>query len=127
MGGRNTYEASDAWGGHNPFGVPLFIVTRRPEDAPPDAGFTFVTGLDEAIAEAREAAGSKDVFIMGGADVIRQALRAGHVEELSISIAPVVLGGGKRLFDDFAETVILEHLSLLQSPFATHITYRVVR
>jgi dihydrofolate reductase len=64
---------------------------------------------------------------MGGGDVIRQALRAGHVEELSISIAPVVLGGGKRLFMDFDETVGLEHLRLLQSPFATLITYRVVR
>jgi dihydrofolate reductase len=127
VGGRNTYEAAQAWGGHNPFGVPFFIVTHRPEDAPPDAGFRFVDGLEEAIARAREAAGGKDVFVMGGADVIRQALRAGYVEELSISIAPVVLGAGKRLFDGFEETVRLEHLSLLQSPFATHITYRVVR
>jgi dihydrofolate reductase len=127
IGGRNTYEAAEAWGRNNPFGVPFFILTHRTEDAPADAGFTFVNGLDEAIAQAREAAGSKDVFVMGGADVIRQALRAGHVEELSISIAPVVLGGGKRLFEDFDETVNLGHLSLLQSPFATHITYRVVR
>jgi len=127
VGGRNTYEAAEAWGGHNPFGVPFFIVTHRLGDAPAGAGFTFVNGLDEAIARARAAAGSKDVFVMGGADVICQALRAGHVEELSISIAPVVLGGGKRLFDDFHETVSLEHLRLLQSPFATHITYRVVR
>jgi dihydrofolate reductase len=126
VGGRNTYEAAGAWGGHNPFGVPFFIVTHRPEDATADEGFTFVNGLDEAIARAREAAGNKDVFVMGGADVIRQALRAGHVEELSISIAPVVLGGGKRLFDDFEKTVSLEHVSLLQSPFATHISYRVV-
>jgi dihydrofolate reductase len=128
VGGRNTYEASGAWGGKNPFGVPFFIVTHRPEDAPAGAGFTFVDGVDEAIARAREAAGGKDVHVMGGADVIRQALRAGHVEELSISIAPVVLGGGKRLFDDaFDQTVRLEHQGLLQSPFATHITYRVVR
>ena len=127
VGGRNTYEAAEAWGGHNPFGMPFFILTHRPADAPADDGFTFVNGLDESITRARDAAGSKDVFIMGGADVIRQALRAGHVEELSISIAPVVLGGGKRLFDDFDETVSLEHLRLLQSPFATHITYRVVR
>ena len=83
--------------------MPFFIVTHRPEDAPADAGFTFVDGLDEAIAKAREAAGDKDVHVMGGADVIRQALRAGHVEELSISVAPVVLGAGKRLFDDFDE------------------------
>jgi dihydrofolate reductase len=99
FGGRNTYEAAEAWGGENPFGVPFFILTHRPEDAPAGAGFTFVDGLEEAIARAREAAGGKDVFVMGGADVIRQALRAGHVEELAISIAPV----------------------------ATHIIYRVVR
>jgi dihydrofolate reductase len=127
VGGRNTYEAAQAWGGQNPFGVPFFIVTHRPEEAPEGAGFTFVNGLDQAVVQAREAAGGKDVFVMGGADIIRQALRAGHVEQLSISIAPVVLGGGKRLFEDFGETVKLEHLRLLQSPFATHITYRVVR
>jgi dihydrofolate reductase len=125
VGGRNTFEAADAWGGSNPFGVPFFIVTHRTEGAP--EGFTFVDGLDEAIARAREAAGDKDVMVMGGADVIRQALRAGHVEELSISIAPVVLGGGKRLFDGFEESLNFEHLNTLQSRFATHITYRVVR
>ena len=64
---------------------------------------------------------------MGGADVIRQALRAGHVEELSISIAPVVLGGGKRLFEGFDRSVALEITDVLQSPFATHVTDRVVR
>ena len=127
VGGRNTYEAARAWGGQNPFGVPFFIVTHHPEDAPQDAGFTFVNGLEEAIARAREAAGEQDVFVMGGADVIRQALRAGFVEELSVSIAPIVLGAGKRLFDGFEETVNLEHVRVLQSPFATHITYRVVR
>jgi len=127
VGGRKTYEAADAWGGSNPFDMPFFIVTHHPEDAPADAGFTFVNGLDEAIARAREAAGDKDVFVMGGADLIRQALRAGHVDELAISIAPVVLGGGKRLFEGIDDTVVLEHVSLLQSSFATHITYRVVR
>jgi dihydrofolate reductase len=127
VGGRNTYEAAQRWGGQNPFGAPFFIVTHRPEEAPADAGFTFVNGMDEAIAQAREAAGGKDVVVMGGADVIRQALRAGHVDELAISIAPVVLGGGKRLFDDFNDSVNLEHVRLLQSPFATHITYRAVR
>ena len=127
VGGRNTYDAARAWGGQNPFGVPFFIVTHHPEDAPQDAGFTFVNGLEEAIARAREAAGDQDVFVMGGADVIRQALRAGFVEELSVSIAPIVLGAGKRLFDGFEETVNLEHVRVLQSPFATHITYRVVR
>jgi dihydrofolate reductase len=126
IGGRSTYEAAEAWGGNNPFGVPFFIVTHRPEDEPKDAGFTFVDGIEEAIEKAREAAGDKDVFVMGGADVIRQALRTGQVEELSISIAPVVLGGGKRLFEGFDESLNLEHVDRLESDFATHITYRVV-
>jgi dihydrofolate reductase len=127
VGGRNTYEASQAWGGQNPWGMPFFIVTHRPQDAPAGGGFRFVDGVGEAIAQAREAAGDKDVFVMGGADVLRQALRAGYVEELSISIAPVVLGAGKRLFDGSEGTVRLEHVGLLQSPFATHISYRVLR
>src|SRR5947209_8304428 len=77
IGGRNTYEAAEAWGGRNPFGAPFFIVTHRTADAPAaDAGFTFVNGLDEAITQARTVANGKDVSIMGGADVIRQALRA---------------------------------------------------
>lgn len=127
VGGRNTYEAAEAWGGSNPWGLPFFIVTHRPEEQPAGEDFTFVNGVDEAIAQAREAAGNKDVSIMGGADVIRQALRAGHVEELAISTAPVVLGAGKRLFDGFNPKVGLEPIRVLQSPFATHITYRVVR
>ena len=126
VGGRNTYEAAEAWGGKNPFGAPFFIVTHRPEDQPEGGGFTFVNGLDEAIARAREVAGGKDVHVMGGGDVIRQALRGGHVAELSISIAPVVLGAGKRLFEGFDNSIALEHVRTLQSPFATHITYRVL-
>jgi dihydrofolate reductase len=94
---------------------------------PTDRGFRFVNGLEEALAQAREAAGDKDVYLMGGADLIRQALRAGYVDELSVSIAPLVLGGGKRLFDGFEQTVGLEHIGVLQSPFATHLSYRVVR
>jgi dihydrofolate reductase len=126
IGGRNTYEAAEAWGGQNPWGIPFFILTHHPEDAPADAGFTFVTSLDEAITQATAAANGKDVHIMGGADTIRQALAAGHVQELTISIAPVILGAGKRLFSDTTPPVRLEHMNLLQSPFATHITYRVL-
>jgi dihydrofolate reductase len=125
VGGRNTYEAAEAWGGSNPWPVAFFILTHRPEEIPSGKGFDTATGLDEAISRAREAAGDKDVSIMGGADTIRQALRAGVVEELTISVAPVVLGAGKRLFDGFNERVELEPIRVRQSPFATHITYRV--
>jgi dihydrofolate reductase len=127
VGGRGTYEASEAWGGSNTWGLPFFIVTHRPEEEPAGKGFTFVNGLEEAVDRAREAAGGKDVDVMGGADVIRQALRAGLVDELSISVAPVVLGAGKRLFEGFDTDVRLEPIRVLQSPFATHVTYRVVR
>ena len=125
VGGRWTYEAADHWGGENPWGIPFFIVSHRPEEQPEGAGFRFVSGLEEAVAQAKEAAGEKNVHVMGGADVIRQALDAGIVDELSIIIAPVVLGGGKRLFDGFTKSLELEHLGVRQSQFATFIDYRV--
>jgi dihydrofolate reductase len=126
IAGRNTYESAEAWGGKNPWEIPLFVVTHRPEEEPAEGGFDFVDGLDEAIVRAREVAGEKNVSVMGGADLIRQALRAGYVEELTITIAPLILGGGKRLFEGFDESLNLEHVRLLQSPLATHITYRVL-
>src|ERR687895_911359 len=83
VGGRWTYEAARHWGGENPWGLPFFIVTHRPEEEPEGGGFTFVSGVEAAVERAREAAGDKDVSIMGGADVIRQALEADLVDELS--------------------------------------------
>jgi dihydrofolate reductase len=125
VGGRWTYEAARHWGDENPWGLPFFIVTHRPEEQPDGEAFTFVSGLEAAVERARAAAGGKDVNIMGGAEIIRQALAAGIVDELTIIIAPVVLGGGKRLFDGFSQSLELEHLGVRQSPFATFIDYRV--
>ncbi len=100
-------------------------MTHRPEEQPPGDDFTFVGDLAEAIARAKAAAGDKDVNVMGGADVIRQALAGGHVDELTIVVAPVVLGGGKRLFEGFTRSLDLEHLGVRQSPYATFVDYRV--
>ena len=127
VGGRWTYEAARHWGDENPWGLPVFIVTHRPEEEPESGAFTFVSGVPEAIEQARAAAGEKDVHVMGGADVIRQALDADLVDELTIIVAPVVLGGGKRLFDGFTRALDLEHLGVRQSQFATFIDYRVKR
>jgi dihydrofolate reductase len=127
VSGRWTYEAAGHWGGRNPWGRPLFIVTNRPEEEPEGGGFTFVSGVEEAVARAVAAAGDKDVHVMGGADVIRQALDAGLVDELTIIVAPVVLGGGKRLFEGFTRSLELEHLGVRQSQYATFIDYRVLR
>jgi dihydrofolate reductase len=125
VGGRWTYEAARHWGDANPWGVPFFIVTHRPEEQPEGDAFTFLSGVDDAIGQALEAAGGKDVSVMGGADVIRQALDAGIVDELTIVVAPVILGGGKRLFEGFTRSFELEHLGVRQSRYATFIDYRV--
>jgi len=127
VGGRTTYEAARHWGDENPWGLPFFIVTHRPEEEPEGGHFNFVAGVEEAVARAKEAAGEKDVSIMGGADVMRQALQAGLVDELSIVVAPLTLGGGKRLFEGFSKSVEFEHLGVRQSQFATFIDYRVKR
>jgi dihydrofolate reductase len=125
VGGRTTYEAARHWGGENPWRLPFFIVTHRPEEEPDNGAFTFVSGVEEAVARAVEAADGKDVHVMGGADVIRQALEAGLVDELTIIVAPVVLGGGKLLFEGFTSSFDLEHLGVRQSRYATFIDYRV--
>ena len=127
VAGRWTYEAAGHWGDENPWGLPVFIVTHRPAEEPEGGAFTFVDGVEEAVARAREAAGDKDVHVMGGADVIRQALEAGLVDELTIIVAPVALGGGKLLFDGFSRSLELEHLGVRQSAFATFVTYGVKR
>jgi dihydrofolate reductase len=125
VGGRWTYEAARHWGDQNPSELPFFIVTHRPEEEPESGEFTFVSGVDAAVQRAMESANGKDVHVMGGAEIIRQALALGLVDELTIIIAPVVLGGGKRLFDGFSESLELEQLGVRQSQFATFIDYRV--
>jgi dihydrofolate reductase len=127
VGGRWTYEAADHWGGSNPFGLPFFIVTHRPEQQPPGAGFTFISGIEPAVRAAREAAGDKDVYVMGGADVIRQALAAGLVDEFTLIVAPVVLGAGKPLFSGLDRSFDLEPNGVRQTRYATFIEYRVQR
>lgn len=125
VAGRWTYEAARHWGDKNPSEFPLFIVTHTPEEQPPGDEFVFVEGVEAAVERAREAAGDKDVNVMGGADTIRQALEAGLVDELTIIVAPVILGGGKHLFEGFTKSIELEHIGVRQSPFATFVDYRV--
>jgi dihydrofolate reductase len=125
IAGRGTYEAAGHWGDKNPWSVPVFIVTHRPEEQPPGNDFTFVRGIGEAVERAQAAAGEKHVYVMGGAETIRAALAGGYVDQLSIILAPVVLGAGKRLFDGFSQSLDLEHQGVRQSPFATFIDYAV--
>ncbi len=125
IGGRGTYEAAGHWGDTNPWNLPFFIVTHHTEDQPPGDDFIFVGGIADAVERAKAAADDKEVHVMGGADIIRQALVGGYVDEITLIVAPVVLGAGKRLFDGFTLSFDLDHLGVRQSPFATFIDYRV--
>jgi dihydrofolate reductase len=107
---------------------PCYVVTHEPPAHVRLASrFRFVTGgVAAAVAEARAAAGDKDVFVMGGANVIDQCLAAGLVDELRIHLSPLLLGGGTRLFD-LAGAATLVQREVAESPRATHLTYEVVR
>ncbi|HEV3127398.1 MAG TPA: dihydrofolate reductase family protein [Solirubrobacteraceae bacterium] len=116
------------WGDEPPYHAPVFVLTHyRHEPIVMEGGttFHFVTdGFDSALAQAREAAGDREVAIAGGASTIRQALAAGAIEQLTLDVAPVLLGSGESLFDG-VEDPGLEPVEVLGSPLATHIRYRV--
>ena len=89
--------------------------------------FHFVTdGIAAALAQAREAAGDRDVAISGGASAIRQYLAAGLLDELHLHLVPVLLGDGERLLQDVGDPV-LEPVEVIASPGVTHVRYRVGR
>jgi dihydrofolate reductase len=117
------------WGEDPPFHKPVFVLTHHEREplTLTDTTFTFVTeGIEAALEQAREAAGDKDVYIGGGADVINQYLAAGLVDELEIHISPLILGGGARLFDGVGD-LKLEQLRAVGGPGAAHLKYRVVK
>ena len=117
------------WGDEPPFHVPVFVLTHHPR--PPlelrgGTTFTFVTdGLEAAVAQARDAAGERDIGISGGASVARQCLAAGLVDELQLHVVPVLLGRGERLFDETLPPLELEQTSAVEAPGVVHLTYRV--
>ena len=131
IAGRRTYDLSVPWWGPGgPTGearAPVFIVTHEPPgESPEDGVYTFVTdGIEAALERAGAVAGDRDVCVMGGASLGRQYLEAGLVDELSIHLVPVLLGGGTRMFD--AQRLPLEPVSVVGTAAATHLRYRVAR
>jgi dihydrofolate reductase len=128
--GRRLFDVVDGplgWNDEMGYGAglaatpPFFVVTHAaPDQVRLGLRFTFVTdGLASAVARA--AAGDRDVVVMGGADVVRQSVEAGLVDELGIHLAPVVLGGGTPLFG--TGRVELTPTSSVASRHATHLTY----
>ena len=127
--GRTMHDVVDGWGDDPGFGVPVYVVTHRPHETlvKGDTRFEFVTdGIDAALERARASAGEQNVLVMGGADLLRQFLDAGVVDELTLTIAPVLLGAGKRLFDGIERTDFeFERTAVIESQYATHLRFRV--
>ena len=124
-------NADGWWGDDPPFGKPVFVLTHHPrETVTKENGttYTFVTeGIEAALEQARAAAGDKDIGIVGGATLVQQYLAAGLVDEFQIHVAPLLLGGGVRLFDNSgAAPVAVEAIRVIESPGVVHLKYRVV-
>jgi dihydrofolate reductase len=135
-GGAGPWEedpnADGWWGDDPPFRMPVFVLTHHARETVTKQGgtsFTFVTdGIESALEDARAAAEERDVAVAGGANVAQQYLNAGLLDELQIHVAPLLLGGGVRLFDNVdAERVRLEGIKAIESPAVTHLTYRVTK
>src|SRR3954471_24506042 len=129
--GKRMFDAGEQmWPENAPFHTPVFVVThtsRAPWERPGGTTFHFVNdGIERALAQAREAAGDRDVRIAGGGATILQYLNAGLVDEFSIALSPVLFGAGIRLYDGVdASRVALEPVRAEPSPRVTHLTYAV--
>src|SRR5262245_23093315 len=129
--GRRMFDVGEEpWGDDPPFHQPVFVVTHRPRAPVVKEGgttYTFVTdGVAAALARAEEAAGGKDVAVLGGADLIRQCAEAGLLDELQLHLVHVLLGDGTRLFDRIdPKRVTLERTRVVDAPGVTHLTFRV--
>jgi dihydrofolate reductase len=128
LAGRRTVEQVDHWGGDH-HGVPIFVPSHRPP-GPSAATYPLVTyvndGIASAMAQAKAAAGERDVLVHG-AYTAQRALEAGVLDELQIHQIPVLFGGGRRLFEGLPSRIELEIVRVIDTPEATHIRYRIHR
>jgi dihydrofolate reductase len=128
MGKRMFDAGARSWPEEAPFHTPVYVLThekREPWVRPGGTTFYFVNdGPESALAQAREAAGTRDIRISGGANVVQQYLSLGVVDELEIALAPVLFGGGRRLFEHVHEPVPQFRIdTVLHTPDATHLRY----
>ncbi|MET7459818.1 dihydrofolate reductase family protein [Nonomuraea sp. NPDC005501] len=127
VAGRNTYEDSDHFGGGSPHPTaPLFVLSHRPAPQISQSQTLVTTGIEDAVAAARAAAGGKDVGLMGGG-VLASALAADLVDEVILHQVPVLLGGGRSYFRDLPKHVHLRLLEVVPAPGVTHLRYEVAR
>ncbi|WP_344221794.1 dihydrofolate reductase family protein [Kribbella sancticallisti] len=131
IAGRRTYELAGHWQGDHHDGVPIFILTHNVPDEPPPGSVRYVTDVRECANQARAAAGDGDVMVHG-AGAAQALLRAGELDELELHVVPVLLGQGRRLFDNLsAEHIELELVRQLTTSEVEarhqvmHLRYRV--
>jgi dihydrofolate reductase len=130
IAGHHTYRTAidDAWGGVSPFSVPAFVLCHA---APSKMvkSFEYITGgIHEAVNKAKETAKEKNIWIMGGANVIQQYIKAGLMDELRLHIAPLLLMQGTKLLDNLSmEPVELIKEKLSETPGAIHTVFRFKR
>jgi dihydrofolate reductase len=130
--GKGMFDVGfEPWGDPPPFRMPVFVVTHEARAPLPMQGgttYTFVTdGIEAALELARAAARDKQVGIWGGANIIRQYLKAGLLDEMQIDIIPILLGDGIRLFEGLdLQGIELRKTSAIDTPGATHFRYQVL-
>jgi dihydrofolate reductase len=130
--GKRMFDVGfEPWGDPPPFGMPVIVVTHEKRESLPMQGGTtyiFVSGMEAALERARDAAGDKNVGVWGGANIIGQCLKGGLLDEMQIHLAPVLLGGGVRLFEDLdSEGIELQRADSIETPGATHLRFEVVK
>ena len=128
IAGRHTYDDSDRFGddGAPHPDAPLFVVSHRPAPRMSGRQTLITTGLADAVAAARDAAGGKDVALMGGV-LATEALKEGLVHELILHQVPVLLGAGRPYFHSLPAQIQLRLLEAIPAPGVTHLHYEVVR
>jgi dihydrofolate reductase len=124
--GRRTFDQADGWAGDHHDGVPIFVLTHAAPDEPAPGSARYVTnGIESCVEQAKAAAGGRDVLLHGAATA-QACLRAGLLDELELQLIPVLLGQGRRLFEDLPpDHVELELLRSLDGPGVLHLRYRV--
>lgn len=131
--GRRMFDIAEApWGDNPPFHMPVFVVTHRAREKVVKQGgttFTFITdGIESALERAKAISGDKAILVAGGANVVQQYLKAGLLDEIQIHLIPILLGDGRRLFDQLdTQQLELETTRVIESPGVTHLRFRIVK
>jgi dihydrofolate reductase len=121
--GRRTFEFAGGWAGDHHNGVPIFVLTRNVRTEPPPGSARYVTDIASCVTKAKTGAGGRDIMLHGAATA-QACLRAGLLDELQLTVVPVLLGQGRRLFADLPH-VELSLVRALDGPGVQHLRYRV--